>query len=185
MHNSNIFFDINKLKYLGENVIIGKSVRIRNPEKVSIDDNSIIDDFTYISANLEVGKYCHIASNVTISGGGGHVRIGDFVGIGTSSALISQSSDYISASFELPSIPESMRFGGYGKFINIKDHVLLGAHTVVLPDVTLPKGLASTAKTILRKKEYEEWCLYDGIDAKKLLKRSNKKLLNHLEKYNF
>ena len=42
----NIFFNISDLKYIGKNVIIGKTVRIRQPEKVSIGDNTIIDDFT-------------------------------------------------------------------------------------------------------------------------------------------
>ena len=65
----NIFFDLNKLKYIGKNVIIGKTVRIRHPELVSIGDNSIIDDFTYISSELELGKFCHIASNSVILGG--------------------------------------------------------------------------------------------------------------------
>ena len=42
---SNIFFDIKKLKKCGNNVTIGKTVRIRYPELVSIGDNVIIDDF--------------------------------------------------------------------------------------------------------------------------------------------
>ena len=47
--SDNIFFNINDLKYCGKNVIIGKTVRIRYPHLVSIGDNCIIDDFTYIS----------------------------------------------------------------------------------------------------------------------------------------
>ena len=43
---------------------IGKCVRIRNPENVSIGDNSIINDFTYISSNLELGKYFYIAFRI-------------------------------------------------------------------------------------------------------------------------
>ena len=53
----NIFFDKKDLLNCGENVIIGKTVRIRSPEKVSIGDNSIIDDFTYISGSIEIGQY--------------------------------------------------------------------------------------------------------------------------------
>ena len=45
----NIFFDLKKLKHIGKNVIIGKTVRIRRPELVEIGDNTIIDDFCYIS----------------------------------------------------------------------------------------------------------------------------------------
>ena len=35
----NIFFDTNLLKKCGNNVIIGKTVRIRYPELVEISDN--------------------------------------------------------------------------------------------------------------------------------------------------
>ena len=45
----NIFFDRSKLKYCGENVIIGKTVRIRKPEECIIGDGTIIDDFAYIN----------------------------------------------------------------------------------------------------------------------------------------
>ena len=176
----NIFFDRKDLKYCGEGVIIGKTVRIRNPQEVSIGDGTIIDDFCYISCSADIGKNCHIASHVNISGGGDHLRIGDYVGIASGCSLNVQSSDYIRASFELPSFPRDQRFGGYGKYIHLSNHVLLGAHTVVLPDVELPEGLATTAKTILRQKFYEAWHLYSGEDARKLLKRNNKKLMNHL-----
>lgn len=177
----NIFFDKKKLKYCGEGAIIGKTVRIRHPEKVVIGDGSIIDDFCYISSALEIGKNTHVASHVNISGGEGIVSIGDYVGIASGCSLISQSSDYLSASFELPSIPKCKRFGGYGSYIHISDHVLLGSQTIVLPDVTLPEGLASSAKTILRNKKYEEWHLYSGENSKKLLKRNNRKLFEHLK----
>ena len=38
MHN--IYFDKSELKHLGNNVIIGKSVRIRKPNETKIDKNS-------------------------------------------------------------------------------------------------------------------------------------------------
>jgi galactoside O-acetyltransferase len=65
----NIFFDKKNLQYCGENVIIGKTVRIRHPEKVSIGDNVIIDDFTYISTNLTINSFVHIAAGCKIIGG--------------------------------------------------------------------------------------------------------------------
>ena len=64
----NIFFDINDLAHVGTGVIIGKTVRIRNPEKVSIGDNTIIDDFTYISGSIEIGEHVHVGAGCTLSG---------------------------------------------------------------------------------------------------------------------
>ena len=62
----NMFFKIKDLKYCGENVIIGKTVRIRNPELVSIGNNVIIDDYTYISGKVEIGQYVHIAASCSL-----------------------------------------------------------------------------------------------------------------------
>lgn len=171
--NDNIFFDLSKLKYLGNNVIIGKTVRIRHPELVEIGDNSIIDDFTYISASMKIGKCCHIAAGVNIGGGGGLVEMGNYVGISAGCSIHSASSDYISASLDYPSVPKELQFGGVKKNIFFSDFVLLGAHCVVLPGVNLPEGFASGAKTIIRNKKYDSWSLYAGEDAKFVCKRAN------------
>jgi acetyltransferase-like isoleucine patch superfamily enzyme len=176
MNNDNIFFDTSKLKYVGANVIIGKTVRIRHPELVEIGDNCIIDDFTYISTELRMGKSCHIASGVNISGGGGRVILGNYVAIAAGCSLHAATSDYISASLDYPSVPRDIRFGGYIDDIELKDFVLLGAHTVVMPGVILPEGFASAAKTIIRNKKYDNWSLYGGEDAGLICKRSHKKI---------
>ena len=73
----NIFFDVSKLKHVGKNVVIGKTVRIRQPENVSIGDNTIIDDFAYISAKIDIGTNCHIASHSSISGSKGKFTMGN------------------------------------------------------------------------------------------------------------
>ena len=61
---NNIYFDLNDLKKCGKNVIIGKTARIRYPELVSIGDNVIIDDFCYISTELQIKSNVHISSDV-------------------------------------------------------------------------------------------------------------------------
>jgi len=158
----NLFFDLRRLKHLGRGAIIGKTVRIRRPEDVSIGDYTIIDDFTYISAAADIGSYCHIAPQVTIGGGSGHLKMGDFVGVGAGSAIYTASSDYFMVSMDLPSIPHKFQFGGAKASVQLGDCVLLGAHTVVLPGVTLPEGVAGGAQTIFSKGRYEAWTLYDG-----------------------
>lgn len=62
--SDNIFFHKSELKECGKNVIIGKTVRIRYPELVSIADNVIIDDFTYISTALVISDYVHISAGL-------------------------------------------------------------------------------------------------------------------------
>ena len=74
----NIFFKLEDLKSCGENVIIGKTVRIRNPELVSIGNNVIIDDFTYISGELSLGDYSHIGASCSIQASRSKITMGDF-----------------------------------------------------------------------------------------------------------
>lgn len=174
--SDNIFFDLHRLQYLGIGARVGKTVRIRKPEEVIIGDGCIIDDFTYISCAMTLGKNCHIAPNVTISGGASEFIAGDYVAIASGCSLHAASSDYLTASLDLPSVPEDLRFGGYAEAIHFGNHVILGAHTVVMPGVTLPDGVATGAHTIVRKKQYEAWHLYVGYEGKKLMRRNHKQL---------
>ena len=73
----NIFFDLKKLKSCGKNVIIGKTVRIRNPELVEIGNNVIIDDFTYISGHISIGNYVHIAASCSLQASKSKIILAD------------------------------------------------------------------------------------------------------------
>ncbi len=167
----NIFFDLKKLKYLGENVIIGKTVRIRKPEECIIGDGTIIDDFTYISCAAEIGKHCHIASNVSISGGSKKFTMDNFSTISSHCSIHCASSDYSSVSLDLPSVPEKYRYGGEANDVFVGGYVTVGSHSVILPGVTLPDGFACGAFSLIKNIYYEDWSLYAGIPAKKVKER--------------
>lgn len=176
----NIFFDLKELKYLGKNVIIGKTVRIRKPQEVSIGDNTIIDDFTYISCAMEIGKNCHIASNVSISGGKGKLTMGDYSTISNGCSVHCASSDYRECSLDLPSVPEEEQFGGTVEDIEIGKYVVLGAHSCVLPGAKLPDGSAYGAYTLVKKDvNLRPYHLYVGNKCRDLGERKNKELLEN------
>jgi len=167
----NIFFDKKKLKYCGKNVIIGKTVRIRRPEECSIGDNTIIDDFAYISCGITVGKNCHIASHVSISGGKAHFYMGDCSTLSSHVSIHCASSDYSKTSLELPSIPEEEQYGGVVESIELGSEVVIGSHSVILPGVKIPDKVACGAYTLLSKGDYQELGLYVGIPSRFLKKR--------------
>ena len=177
----NIFFDKKKLKYCGKNVIIGKTVRIRKPEECIIGDNTIIDDFTYISCPIEVGKNCHIASHVSISGGAGKFIMGNYSTISNHCSIHCASSDYSEVSLDLPSVPKEFQFGGEVKNVVIKDFVTVGAHSCLLPGSIFEKGSACGAFSLI-KGTIEEWYLYVGVPAKKIKLRDNTKIIEWMEK---
>jgi acetyltransferase-like isoleucine patch superfamily enzyme len=173
----NIFFDRSKLRYCGENVIIGKTVRIRKPEECIIGDGTIIDDFAYISSAIEIGKNCHIASHVSISGGSGKLVIGDYSTISNHCSIHCASSDYASISLDLPSVPADLQFGGIVDNVTIGNFVTIGAHSCILPGVTIPNEFACGAFSLITNQKYQMSGLYTGIPAKLLKLRNRDRLL--------
>jgi acetyltransferase-like isoleucine patch superfamily enzyme len=161
----NLFFDLRRLKYLGRGAIIGKTVRIRKPEECIIGDGVIIDDFAYISCSIEIGKHCHIASHVSISGGAGRFQMGEFSTISNHCSIHCASSDYNTISLDLPSVDIEQRFGGTVGDVFVGQYVTVGAHSCILPSVDLPDGSAFGAFSLIRPDDYQEFCLYAGIPA--------------------
>lgn len=180
MVQENIFFDFTKLKSLGQNVIIGKTVRIRYPELVEIGDNVIIDDFTYISTALKLHCNVHISAGCKIIGGkSAFVEMHEFSTLAPNVVLSAGSDDYISG-MATPLVP--MKFKGNAKIgkIILNKHCIVGAGSVVLPDVVFEEGACLGALS-LANKNLSQYTLYAGIPARQLKPR-NKTEINNLEK---
>lgn len=176
----NIFFDTSKLKSCGANVIIGKTVRIRRPELVEIGDNVIIDDFTYISTSLKLYSNIHISSGCKIIGGkNAHVEMHPFSTLAPNVVLSAGSDDYTDG-IASPMVPQTVKANAVTGNIIIKKHCIVGANSVVLPNVTFNEGSALGALS-LANKNLQEYKLYAGIPAK-LIKKRNKQNILKLEK---
>lgn len=175
----NIFFDTARLKRRGKNVIIGKTARIRYPELVEIGDNVIIDDFTYISTTLSISNNVHIASGCKLIGGKDcEVVFGEYSTLAPNVVLAAGSDDYLSG-IATPLV--SGRFKGNIQVgvIEIGKHCIIGANSVVLPNVTFFEGSALGALS-LAKMDLDPWVLYAGIPAKHI-RRRNKEEIERLE----
>ena len=175
----NIFFNINDLKYCGKNVIIGKTVRIRYPHLVSIGDNCIIDDFTYISTGLELQGYNHISSGCKIIGGSNSKLIMKPFSTFSPNVVIAAGSDDYLSGIATPMV--DVEFKGrveYG-IVTIGRHSIIGSGSVILPNINIKDG-ASVGALSLVNKDLDEWGLYAGVPAKKI-KIRDKKLILKLE----
>jgi acetyltransferase-like isoleucine patch superfamily enzyme len=172
----NIFFDLKRLKACGKNVIIGKTVRIRYPELVEIGDNVIIDDFTYISTALKLHSNVHISSGCKIIGGkNAFVEMKEFSTLAPNVVLSAGSDDYLSG-IATPLVP--LQFKGnikIGKII-LNKHCIVGAGSVVLPDVVFEEGSCLGALSLVNQ-SLESYSLYAGIPAKQLKKRNKEEIL--------
>jgi acetyltransferase-like isoleucine patch superfamily enzyme len=175
----NIFFNPRDLKHCGKHVILGKTVRIRKPERVSIGDHTIIDDFTYVSCGLTVGSYTHIGALTAIIGGNAHVTVGSYVNIAPGGRLVAASHDFLLGGLSGPTIPPEIAEPGIEENVVLEDHVLLGANTTILPGVHLPEGFATGASTLVTPNtKLKPWSVYLGSPAQFYKPRNRDKILD-------
>jgi len=178
MTGGNIFFDLSELESLGQDSIIGRTVRIRKPKLCSIGHHTILDDFTYVSCCITVGDYTHIGASGVMIGGNAHISIGDFVNIAPGCRLIAASNDFSGGGLVGPAIPPAYAAPSIIGNITLEDHVLLGTNTVVLPGVHVPEGVSTGAMTLLTADmKLEPWTLYVGAPARPLRCRDSAQIL--------
>ena len=174
--SENIFFDRSALKKCVTNVIIGKTVRIRYPELVSISDNVIIDDFTYISTALEISDHVHIASGCKIIGGTqASVSMGSFSTLAPNVVLSAGSDDYWSG-IAGPLVPKKYKGNFEIGSIIIGNRSIVGANTTVMPNVVFHVGAAVGAQSLV-KESLRAWSLNAGIPSHIIGERDYKEIL--------
>nr|WP_314898198.1 hypothetical protein [uncultured Flavobacterium sp.] len=176
----NIFFKISDLKSCGKNVIIGKTVRIRYPHLVEIGDNVIIDDFTYISTALILHSNVHISAGCKIIGGANaRVEMLSYSTLAPNVVLSAGSDDYLSG-IATPMVTLDFKANAKIGRITLHKHCIVGAGSVVLPDVIFKEGACLGALS-LANENLDEYKLYAGIPAKQIKSR-NKEEIQELEK---
>lgn len=181
MNNENIFFDTSSLKYRGNNVIIGKTVRIRFPELVELHDNVIIDDFTFISTGLIMNSNTAIEAGCVLMGGRNYkITMGEHSSIAPNSTLLCSSNDF-HKSIVIVNKQTDYHFFVTGD-INIGSHVIIGANSVILPNVTVNTGARIGANSLV-KKNLNGWTIYAGSPVKEIGSVNKDLILSNAEKY--
>ena len=151
----------------GENILISNKVSIYC-NQLEIGSNVRIDDFCILTGNIKIGSFVHIAAYSLLSGGAG-IIVEDFCGIASRTLLFSQSDDYSGAFLTGPWIDERYRNVDSGR-IEVRKHSIIGAGSIVMPQVTLEQGTAIGALSFVSKNT-EAWSLYYGVPAKKIKQR--------------
>ena len=153
--------DLSKLKYLGPKVKIYELAKIIHPEVVSIGEGTQIDDFTLINGGqgIELGRYNHIASFVSIVGGGKLIT-GDYVGIAAGARIITGTDHYGEGKRISPLVPLEQRHLILGTVILEKD-VFIGTNAVVHPNVRIGEGAIIGSNSLVLK-DVEPWTINVG-----------------------
>lgn len=163
-------------KSIGRDVKISDKASFYSPENISIDDYTRIDDYCILSAGKEIniGRNVHISVYTSIIGRG-IVTIGDFSALSGRVSVYSSNDDYSGEYMTNPTV--NSRFTNVeDKDVHIEKHVIVGSGSIILPGVTLGEGVSIGALSLV-KTDCKSFCVYAGIPAKFIKKRS-KKLLN-------
>ena len=130
-----------------------------------------IDKFVTIKfgKNLSIGEYCSLNSFIHIWAGKAGVKIGDRVMIASHVAISSLTHNYET---------DNMCFApAIDKPITINDDVWIGAHSIIMPGVTLGKGAVIGAGSVVTR-NIPEYAVAMGVPAKVIKFRFSTNLSN-------
>jgi len=163
-------------KKIGNDVIINDNCVIVRPELVEIGSHISIDMWVYISTQLHLGDYIHIAPHVSIIGGASRKLIMEnFTSIGSGTKVVIGGDDFNSGMIN-PTIPIKHRIPTSPTEIVFKNYSTVGVNCTILPGVTLSEGSVIGANSLVTK-DTEPWVIYGGSPARPLKKRSKDMIL--------
>lgn len=170
-------------KHLGHNVRIARTCTIVGVENISLGDNVRIDGYCTLvaagSGHLDVGSNVHVGGYCAFLAGEG-IAIESFAGVSWGCHLFSRSDDFSGRAMTGPTVP--MKYLNVSKGpIRLGRHTVLGAKTVVLPNVQFGEGVAVGAMSLVTK-SLDAWGIYSGIPAKRIRDR-DRHLLNLEREY--
>lgn len=165
---------------VGENVFIDRSVRFFGGKNIELGSDVRIDCFCLITAEapVKIGNFVHIAPYTGLFGAAG-MELEDYVGISSRVSLYSTSDDYSEGHLTNPMVPYSMR-KVQAQRVLIRQHAIVGSGSVVLPGVTLGRGVAVGALSLVNK-SVPDYLVVSGVPVRKVGVRNSEKL-NEMEK---
>lgn len=158
-------------KSVGDNVFLSSKASYYNCKNITIGNNTRIDDFAVLSAGeggIEIGNYIHVAVYSSIIGAG-KVILKDFSNVSSRVSIYSSNDDYSGEFMTNPMVPSEFTNVTHGA-VTIGKHVIVGAGSVILPDVTLEDGVAIGALSLVTK-NCKEFSIYAGNPARKIKDR--------------
>jgi galactoside O-acetyltransferase len=162
------------------NVKTFEYTKIIGVENIEFGKHVIIDDFVFIYATnkIKLGNNTHIASFVSITGGG-ILIMDDFSGIASGSRIITGTDDFTDWGFGGPSIDKKYRNVKTG-VIHIGKFCIVGANSVILPNVHIGEGAMVGAGSVVTK-DLDPWGVYVG--NKRIRERNKADVLKNYERY--
>lgn len=165
-------------KYGIPHVRIFEPAVIINIDNIEFGKYIIIDSFVLIQAKKEIkiGDHVHIPSFSSIAGGG-KLTMEAYSGLSSGVRIFTGSDDFRDWGFGNPTIDKNFRNLKLGEVI-IKKFAIIGANSVILPDVEIGEGASVGAGSVVTK-NLDPWGIYIG--NKKIGERDKEGVLKNFE----
>lgn len=150
------------IKGVGTNVEISEQCNITGLENIVIGSNVRIDSNNIILAKrgyLSIGSNVHIEPGSSIVAHSG-ITIGDFCTISHGVRLFTASANY-NGEFLTNIFPDRKFQNPIVGPISIKNHVIIGGNSVVMPNLVINEGAAIGALSFVRH-SLDGWKIYGG-----------------------
>lgn len=172
-----------KFKNIGKNVKIFDTAKIINPANISLGDECLIADFSFLYAvgkGIEIGNFCHITEHGIIQAGG-LVKMGNFSAIGPRTTILAATDDYEGNGFIGLAILEKYRNTQF-KDVIIGNHVHIGMGSIIMPGVIIGDGCSIGAGSLVTK-NMPEWTICYGHPCKPIKVKPREKQLKMEEQF--
>lgn len=163
--------------------IVSPHTRIRHPEYFHVGEDSIIDDFSYFSTKVQVGRCTHIASGCSVAGGlERHFTIGDFCSLSSGVKIWCTSDDFTNDLVTIiPPGLEEVKDHLISGDVQLENYTAIGSNSVVMPANTIPEGTVVGALSFVPARfRFQPWSVYAGTPIRYLRPRNRENVLRQV-----
>ena len=157
----------------GHDVCISRHASIYNPERISLGSHVRLDDFAILTngthGRIEIGSYVHVGAYCALYGRG-DITLEDYCTLSARVSVFTTSDDYSGQHLTNPTVPAEYT-GVHVAPVILRRHVLVGAHSVILPGVEIGPGSAVGALSLVPE-TLGPWGVYAGVPVLRLKERS-------------
>ena len=159
-----------------ESTFISRKASLYDAGNIHLGAQVRIDDFCILSGHIRLGSHIHVSAYTALYGANG-IEVDDYATISGRVLIYSQNDDYSGEYLTNPMAGEDLTHVTGGK-VRIEKHAIIGAGSVILPDLNIGEGVAVGAMSLVNA-SLDPWGVYAGGPAKRIKDRG-KGLLNRI-----
>ena len=155
--------------FVGVNVLIGANVTVKHLSELKINSFAYLDQGVTIMCPTTIGRHCHIAVKVFVSGGG-CLKVEDYASMGMKSIVLT-ATETAGKGFRVtgPMARAEERNVIRRKTLLRKD-AFTGPFVLIFPGITMVEGSVVTRGSVLRRNT-RDWTVYHGNPASAISSR--------------